>query len=294
MNKVISRLLVFFIGIPVVIGIIYLPFFNHLPLHILICVLSALGSAELYKIFSVNMKLHPKPVIMLGSILIPFVCAIYEIVPAFTGVDFPVTDDIITLTLIFVFLAVLAVEVFTARSFEISNQRMSGSLFIIVYSGYLISFVSRMTTFTKDGKDISTALISVFVLMVFFCDSLAWFFGILLGKNNKGFIKASPNKSIAGFCGGFVGSILAGLLGCFIWPDVFSGSVIKVIALSILIAFSGIVGDLTESIFKRCSGVKDSGHIIPGRGGVLDSIDSILMSAPVYYLLISILYGPLN
>ncbi|MCI7397280.1 MAG: phosphatidate cytidylyltransferase, partial [Spirochaetia bacterium] len=62
----------------------------------------------------------------------------------------------------------------------------------------------------------------------------------------------------------------------------------------ILIAFSSIVGDLAESVFKRSADVKDSGHIIPGRGGVLDSIDSIVMSAPVFYLLFSIFFGPFN
>lgn len=59
-------------------------------------------------------------------------------------------------------------------------------------------------------------------------------------------------------------------------------------------ALSSIVGDLTESVLKRSSGIKDSGKIIPGRGGILDSIDSIVVSAPIFYLLVSILFGPFN
>ena len=127
--------------------------------------------------------------------------------------------------------------------------------------------------------------------MVFFCDSLAWFFGVLFGKNNRGFIKASPNKSIVGFAGGFLGSICGGILSYFIWPEVFEGSIVKIIVIGFILAFSSIVGDLIESVFKRSVGVKDSGHIVPGRGGALDSIDSLLMSAPIFYLLISIFYN---
>ena len=56
-------------------------------------------------------------------------------------------------------------------------------------------------------------------------------------------------------------------------------------------AFSSIVGDLAESVIKRSAGAKDSGRLIPGRGGLLDSIDSILMSAPVYYVLITHFYS---
>ena len=110
-------------------------------------------------------------------------------------------------------------------------------------------------------------------------------------KKQPRVVKASPNKSVMGFIGGFAGSIAAGVLGYILWPNIFHGSILKIIFMGICIAFSSIVGDLTESIFKRSAGVKDSGHVIPGRGGVLDSIDSILMSAPVFYLMISILYG---
>lgn len=302
MNKVVSRLLIFFIGIPVVLGLVFLKAYNHLALHIALCIASFLASYELYDIFSVKMKLPPKPFIIFCSVIIPIVAAVSSIVPYFTQRPFLAGQEIITYSLIFSFFLILAYEVFTAKTFDDSNARLSGSILIVLYSGYLITFISRMTVFSKevvssDGffvlQDVSIPFITLFLFMVFICDSLAWFFGMLFGKNNRGYIKASPNKSIAGFIGGTVGSVLAGILGYFIWPNVFSGSIVKVIILGLLIALSAIIGDLVESIFKRSANCKDSGHIIPGRGGILDSVDSIFMAAPVYYLLVSLFYGPL-
>ena len=134
--------------------------------------------------------------------------------------------------------------------------------------------------------------LSPFLIMVFFTDSVAWFFGVLFGKSTRGFVKASPNKSLVGFMGGLLGAAAAGVLGYFIWQDFFEGGLVKLIITGVLIAFSSIVGDLAESVFKRSAGIKDSGNIIPGRGGMLDSLDSIVMSAPIFYILFSIFFGP--
>ena len=114
---------------------------------------------------------------------------------------------------------------------------------------------------------------------------------MLLGKNNRGVVAASPNKSVAGFAGGYVGCILASLIAQAALPHIFSGSLWKSIVFGVLVASAAIVGDLVESVFKRSAGVKDSGVIMPGRGGVLDSIDSLLFAAPVFYLSLLMLYG---
>ena len=127
--------------------------------------------------------------------------------------------------------------------------------------------------------------------MVFMCDSIAWLFGITMGKTNRGIVKASPNKSIAGFVGGFLGALLSGILFRFFLPEIFTGSVFKIILLAIITAFASIVGDLTESVVKRSASIKDSGRLIPGRGGLMDSIDSIVMAAPIYFIISNILYN---
>ena len=116
------------------------------------------------------------------------------------------------------------------------------------------------------------------------CDSGAWFFGILFGKSTRGFVAASPNKSLVGFIGGISGSIASGCLFKFIFPEVFTISYPRLIILGLITSIAAIVGDLIESVFKRSCNVKDSGNLIPGRGGILDSIDSVLIAAPIFYI----------
>ena len=270
-SKLAQRLLVFFIGLPAVIALVCLKQQHHLALHIMLIASSLCAALELHGIFSHTFNLQNKAFIAALSVAVPltaFLCAFFNL-----------TTKYIDGVFIGVVLLSLAAEVVTAQTFENSNARLMASTFIILYSGYLPTFISKMTMKTD-----SVALIAVFLLMVFMCDSIAWLFGNLFGKHNRGVIKASPNKSVAGFIGGFAGAAASGLVGRAVWGDVFDGSSAKVVALGLLIAFCAITGDLVESVLKRSANCKDSGSLIPGRGGVLDSVDSIFFAAPVYYL----------
>lgn len=150
----------------------------------------------------------------------------------------------------------------------------------------MFSFIIRLTGI----EEYSNYYIILFLLIVFMCDSLAWFFGILFGKSTRGYVPASPNKSLVGFIGGIFGSIISAVLFKFLFPEVLPGSFLKIILLSGICGVAAIIGDLIESIFKRSCNVKDSGTLIPGRGGVLDSIDSLLATAPIFYTLFHFLY----
>lgn len=279
-RKVVSRLGVFFIGVPLVIVLIMLNQLNHLAIHAVVTVVSVIAAWEFYNILSNNFTLQNKIFLLSMTGLINFTMllrAVFEFDVSY--VDFIYVASI---------LACLSAEVLSNRSFENSNSRIVTSITILTYTGFLLTFLTRMTFLTNSRQ-----ILIMFLTMVFFCDSLAWFFGVLFGKNNKGFIKASPNKSIAGFCGGIFGSILSGILSWILWKDIFTGSVLKLIFLGILISITSILGDLVESVLKRSSNCKDSGSIIPGRGGILDSIDSIVFSAPVFYFVITHLYPAL-
>jgi phosphatidate cytidylyltransferase len=126
--------------------------------------------------------------------------------------------------------------------------------------------------------------------MTFICDSFAWLFGMTLGKGNRGFIKVSPNKSIVGFVGGIFGSILIALLTQHFFPEILPGPFYKGIILGFVVSVFAITGDLVESLLKRSADCKDSGNVILGRGGILDSIDSLLFVAPVFYIMLEILF----
>ena len=279
-RKVVSRLGIFFIGVPLIIMLILLNQMNHLAIHIVVTAVSVVAACEFYHILDHNFKLQNKlfVIILAGIInLAMLLRAVFEF-------DVSYVDFVFVLAI----LISLAVEVILNKTFENSNSHIITSISIITYAGYLLTFLTRMT-FLKNSRPV----LIMFLTMVFFCDYLAWFFGVLFGKNNKGFIKASPNKSIAGFCGGIFGSILSGILSWLLWKDIFTGSVAKLILLGALISITSIIGDLVESVLKRSADCKDSGSIIPGRGGILDSIDSIVFSAPVFYFTITHIYPAL-
>lgn len=137
---------------------------------------------------------------------------------------------------------------------------------------YLV-FIHRMA----NGPDWLIFLLGV----VWFCDSGAYFVGKGIGKN-KLYSRVSPGKTVEGLIGGVITGTLGGLLFNFLFALTLKTS--EVIILSILLSILGQIGDLCESAIKRYGGVKDSGKIIPGHGGILDRVDAIIFTAPFLYL----------
>ena len=93
--------------------------------------------------------------------------------------------------------------------------------------------------------------------------------------------RVSPKKTVEGAMGGIAATALvAGLGSGWLWPRLPIGTAVWV---GVMLAIVGMVGDLSESAVKRAAGVKDSGSIIPGHGGVLDRLDSLIFAVPVLY-----------
>jgi phosphatidate cytidylyltransferase len=121
-------------------------------------------------------------------------------------------------------------------------------------------------------------------LTAFGTDIFAYFVGNLVGRH-KLCPKISPKKTVEGSVGGIVGSaLLCGVFGYFALPDIF----VHCIVIGVLGGVVSQVGDLVASVVKRRRGVKDYGRLIPGHGGILDRIDSVLFTAPLvfYYMYI--------
>lgn len=271
MSKTLKRLLTFFIGIPLVLIIVFTDLYNHLPLHIAIGFFSVLAADEFYNMLIKKYQLFPKAYILILTGFLPYSTYIFIL--------FGLNVEIVPWFYLFEILLLMGIECFTAKVFENSLSKIAYSSLIIFYCGFLLTFLSRLAVLNN-----SKYVISLFLIFVFICDSLAWFFGILFGKSTRGYVAASPNKSLVGFIGGIVCSILAGMLFKFIFYDKILLSYPKIVLLGFLTSVASIVGDLIESVFKRSANVKDSGTLIPGRGGVLDSIDSILIAVPVFYI----------
>ncbi|PKL08399.1 MAG: hypothetical protein CVV51_09180 [Spirochaetae bacterium HGW-Spirochaetae-7] len=120
-----------------------------------------------------------------------------------------------------------------------------------------------------------------FALIVFGNDSLAWLAGVTLGKR-RGIFAVSPNKSLEGLVAGMSGSIFFSFAGAFLFPSTVPRNWIALGIIGLACGSAVVTGDLFESAIKRAGSVKDSGSIIPGRGGMLDSYDSLLFAAPVF------------
>lgn len=134
----------------------------------------------------------------------------------------------------------------------------------------------------------STLLLSIFIF-IWVNDTGAYCIGSMFGKHRL-FERISPKKSWEGFFGGLAFTIIAGILIAVFNSGFFPHFSTAVwIGLSIVVSIFATWGDLVESLLKRTANVKDSGNILPGHGGVLDRIDSLLLVIPAVLLYISLL-----
>jgi len=182
----------------------------------------------------------------------------------------------------------IAAAVFIRQMFmptmENSLQSMAVTLLGVVYVAWLINFVNKLLL--VFGFQEGRLLIFYLVLVVKLTDVGAFFIGCRLG-GKKFFPRISPAKTWSGVIGGMTTGLIFSLLGWYlIHPELahLSFGWIDAVILGILLSATGIVGDLIESLLKRASGVKDSGTIIQGMGGLLDVLDSLIFAAPVLYI----------
>ena len=171
-------------------------------------------------------------------------------------------------------LAVLA----RAPALEHAGRHFAACLSGLVYVPFLMSHLPLLKSTGRPHWLVVT------LCTAFFADTVAYFFGRTWGKH-KLYPAVSPKKTWEGSLGGVIGSVLATVGVGALWtlPELAIG---PAVALGVVASVCGQSGDLVESMIKRTFGVKDSGSILPGHGGMLDRIDALLFVAPIVYYFI--------
>ncbi len=276
MSSLKKRLFTTLLGIPLLLIVIFLlPQFEHLAFAIVVTVFTLLGSKEIYKIIKIKFNINPN--------LPYFFCGIIPIaswLSSFTGIS-----NLTELALILLLIISFTIEIFSGSKsetpFSDSISTIALDSFALIYPGYLLSFIIKVNAFDEASK-----FYALFLLTVFSNDIFAYIFGMLLGKNSRGFIKASPNKSVVGFIGGILSSII---ICCATWFILnIPLNIVEILIIGLALSLTANIGDLIESVIKRSANVKDAGKIIPGRGGALDNLDSLMVCAPLFFLLLEI------
>ena len=183
-------------------------------------------------------------------------------------------------------LALLGRRVFThpaAPSFSMVGHTMLG----VLYVSWLLGFMLKIYFFAKQaGAGFDPGYCLLFFILTTKCSDIgAYSLGSLIGRH-KMIPSVSPAKTWEGFVGAILLSTAAAMVMAHYWGAARLGGMTlgHAAALGPVLAVGAVIGDLVESVFKRDSGVKDSGSFFPGIGGILDLLDSLLFNAPLMFL----------
>ena len=176
-------------------------------------------------------------------------------------------------------LLIIFILQFTRRENDQAIVGVSTMIFGILYISWTFSFLMKLKLIEQDGAPAGSLLVAFLLLVTKIGDIGAYFVGTYFGKHAL-IARISPKKSVEGAVGGFICSVAAALASKSFLPSV---PVYHLFILGCILGVLAQVGDLTESLIKRDSQVKDSAALIPGMGGMLDLIDSILFTAPTLY-----------
>ncbi|MDB5308497.1 MAG: hypothetical protein JWO38_2699 [Gemmataceae bacterium] len=172
------------------------------------------------------------------------------------------------------------VEMYRYREPGTAVPRLALTVFAAGYLGLLGSFLAQLRWVRADPAD-STLILALTIFVPKGGDVGALFTGMRFGRH-KMTPTLSPKKTWEGFAGGLLTAILVAVGLSFAGP-VFAGGIPEAAAFGLVVGVAGVLGDLAESLVKRDGHSKDASHNIPGFGGLLDVIDSVLFAAPVAY-----------
>lgn len=252
-----------------------------------VIILTGMAAQELTNMIASRNPSTPQSIVICGA-MVTIACACAPVLWKVYPVDCPVGKlgwNTLGLSMAVAIAIVFEMIRFKAAEKVISN--LAYSIFVIVYAGFLMGFLAGLRFY--DSNEVGmTALMSLLVT-VKLSDAGAFFVGKMFGRNKLA-PKMSPAKSVEGA----IGAVVTGAMGSvafFMWvaPWLAGGKVTAPIwacvLFGVVIAVTGMVGDLFESIIKRDFKAKDSSSWLRGLGGILDVFDSILAAAPAAYVL---------
>jgi len=262
MSQLLIRFFTATIGASILVGSAW---FGPWYFGVVVMIIGLLGQFELYKLYEkCGVKAWRMTGLLLGAGL-----ALRTLIPN-----------------IFLLTAVPVVGLVLWCTFTKSHQplmRLGATLSGAVYPTALLAFLTDLRTIEGYSGEEALVLTITVLVLVWASDIFAFFTGSFFG-NRPLAPSISPGKTWEGFLGGVGGALIAAVILRYMLDMPLE--IIHVMILAIVCTLSGAVGDLAESRFKRVAGVKDSGIILPGHGGMLDRFDGIIVAAPLSYMYI--------
>ncbi|MFT3743595.1 MAG: phosphatidate cytidylyltransferase [Pyrinomonadaceae bacterium] len=270
-----TRILTALIALPIVIAAIILPLWVPQAVWLFVAIAGFALAAGLFEFYSLTKKLELKADAGIGYV---------GLAALFIGFVFDApakAPELLVATLAGVLILLLITQAFRfQKDFSKMLTGIGVTMLGVLYVAFLGGFLVSMRVGFEGRPGLSTDLLSFFFLIIFGSDAGAYFAGKALGKHKLA-PGISPGKTVEGLIGGLIAAAgLAALATATFFPELpFQFS----IPLAVVLAAVGVLGDLCESAMKRGSGSKDASSIIPGHGGFLDRLDSLLFGAPILY-----------
>lgn len=278
------RLISAFILIPVVIAaLFFLPLIGFAITTLVVCMLAAWEWGQLSGF--VNRTQRVWLAVLCGLLL---ALMLFTLPEYHYGVDIVVVEGSLWLSLFWWVVALLLVLSYPASAAFWRNSkalRLAFGLMTIV--PFFWGMVALRGWHYEANHYYGAIWLLYVMILVWGADSGAYMFGKLFGKHKLA-PKVSPGKTWQGFIGGlFTAAVISWIYGVVVNLEVAPSTLL---ICSVVAALASVLGDLTESMFKREAGIKDSGNLIPGHGGILDRIDSLTAAVPVFACLMLLVF----
>ena len=248
-------------------------FANKYIVDIVVSIIAIMSIHEFYKAFKTSGKAHP--ITWIGYLASFLICFIH-VVPI--GFVLRTIGFILPVSILILFAYVIA------TNSKVTITDIAVTFFGVCYITIFLMFIPIIRENLKDG-----------IFLIWFVFFSAWgtdIFAYLVGKNfgKHRFTQISPNKTIEGCIGGIIGSVIITIGYAVICNLVFGLNINYwyIAFVGVLLSLVGQIGDLAASSIKRYTGIKDFSNLIPGHGGMLDRIDSVIFIAPFAYFLLTL------